>query len=94
MMKMPKIKDCDVLDCSYNKDNMCHAIAITVGDEEPSCDTFISRNHKGGAMDMTGGVGACKTEDCMFNQSMECVAQNISITLSGGHADCVTYSKR
>ena len=50
MAKMPKVKKCDMSECSYNKDVACHAMAITV-DEHPLCDTFYKNPSKGGAID-------------------------------------------
>ena len=40
---------------------------------------------------MIGGVGACKMEDCMFNQSLECAVKAISVKAHAHHADCATY---
>lgn len=91
---MPKIIDCEVGECSFNKDSKCHAIAITVGGPEPACDTFMSGKRKGGVMDMTGGVGACKVEDCAFNQSLECSAGGIEVSMHSHNAECGTFKKR
>ena len=41
MADMPRILDCSVTDCSYNKEKNCGAAAITVG-YSTSCTTFIS----------------------------------------------------
>jgi hypothetical protein len=43
---------------------------------------------------MTGGVGACKVEDCRFNSMFECSASGINVAIHSGHADCATYSPR
>ncbi len=40
MADMPRILDCSVTDCSYNKEKNCGATAITVG-YSTSCTTFI-----------------------------------------------------
>ncbi len=93
-MEMVKIIECSAVDCSYNKDQKCHAIAITVGGPEPTCDTFMTAKRKGGVVDMTGGVGACKVEDCAFNQSLECSAGGIDVGMHGGHPDCNTYRRQ
>lgn len=70
-------------------------MAITVGDAEcPFCDTYTKMAQKGGAPDIIGGVGACRENDCKFNQSLECQAGSIRVGLHSGHADCMTYSKR
>ncbi|MBN1601282.1 MAG: DUF1540 domain-containing protein [Chitinispirillaceae bacterium] len=87
------IVECDAIDCAYNKNRQCHTHAITVGDEEPCCDTFYCARHKGGIQDVIGGVGACKVEDCVYNKSLECTAKSIHIVMNMGHPDCGTYKK-
>ena len=47
MADMPRILDCSVTDCSYNKEKNCGAAAITVG-YSTSCTTFIPLTVKGG----------------------------------------------
>jgi len=95
MMNMPKIVDCNAGECAYNKEGKCHAIGITVGgSEEPMCDTFWNNSRKGGALDMVGGVGACKVENCAYNQSFECGAKGISVQTHMSHADCATFKQR
>ena len=93
---IPKILDCDMADCSYNKSKQCHAIAITVGDTScPLCDTYAQSAKKGGDMNLTGCVGACKTDSCKFNQSLECKATNgIRVKQHSDHPDCSTFSSR
>lgn len=92
---MPKILDCVMMDCSYNKNKECHAMAITVGTEgHPMCDTFIKLPQKGGVMDMMGGVGACREAGCKFNQSLECSASGIHVGRHADHADCSTFVSR
>lgn len=93
-MKMPKVLDCTVGECAYNKTMVCHAMAITVGGESPICDTFLNLTKKGGVMDMIAGVGACKEFDCMFNKSLECQSEGIHIAHHLGHAECETFSLR
>ena len=93
-MKMPKISDCQVVDCSYNKAKKCHALAITVGDGQcPMCDTFAKLGKKGGDPEVTGGVGACRAQDCKHNKSLECSANSIHVALHSGHADCTTFAR-
>ena len=94
-MKMSKILGCSVKECSYNKNGECHTIAITVGDgSHAACDTFYRSQHKGGAPDMHGCVGACRAEDCSFNSLLECTAPGIDVGPHAGHADCRTFSSR
>ncbi|MBI5562506.1 MAG: DUF1540 domain-containing protein [Deltaproteobacteria bacterium] len=94
---MSKILSCSVKECAYNVNDKCHTLAITVGDgSHPACDTYCySKNQaKGGAPDVTGGVGACKTDACKFNKSFECAASGINVGPHGGHADCRTFAQR
>lgn len=82
MKEMVKVTKCDVTDCSYNKNNQCHTLAITVGgpeDPSPCCDTYIHSSQKGGIPDVQGGVGACKVENCSFNASLECSAPSVQV---------------
>jgi hypothetical protein len=92
--EMPKVLDCEATQCAYNKDKQCHAIGITVGDEEPCCDTFYNNSEKGGAGNFTGGVGACKVADCEYNTSLECSAPGIHMVINIDHPDCGTYEPR
>jgi len=91
-MLMPKVSSCEISQCAYNMDNQCHAMAITVGDgAHPACDTFCPSVSKGGAMDMTAGVGACKVAGCVHNVSLECQADCICVGYKGAEADCLTF---
>jgi hypothetical protein len=94
-VQIPKVLDCEVTDCSYNTNKTCHAAAITVGDSGCAmCDTYFKFSEKGGAMDITGSVGACKENDCGYNKSLGCSAPGIHVSNHMGHADCATYTKR
>lgn len=94
-MPMSKISHCTVIDCTYNTDGKCHTMAITVGDESCAlCDTYFRSGSKGGDMDVSGGVGACKASGCRFNTAFECSAGNIDVVLHSDHADCSTYTPR
>jgi hypothetical protein len=95
-INMPNVVKCEVQDCSYNRNRECHALAITIGDERTHamCDTYVKADHKGGVMDSTGKVGACKADGCKFNTDLECSAKNISVGLHQGHADCMTFSAK
>ncbi len=91
---MPEIEECEAEDCSFNANGNCHAIAINVGgigDECPSCDTYINVVDKGGIQNVIAGVGACKVQDCTHNKMLECTAKSVSIKLHAQHADCATY---
>jgi hypothetical protein len=96
-VKMPSVIDCEATQCAYNKNRICHAIAVNVGgptDVCPNCDTFFQTQMKGGVDAVVGGVGACKVRDCKFNQSFECSAKGINMKAHENHVDCSTYSAR
>jgi hypothetical protein len=91
-MEMPKILECDAMECAYNQNRQCHALAITVGDEvHPHCDTFWKAANKGGDLNVIGGVGACRTVACRFNQDLECTASGIRVGRAGEAVDCLTF---
>jgi hypothetical protein len=95
--EIPKITACDVTDCVYNKHSACHTPAITVGgpgEDCPKCDTFTKGANRGGIMDMTGGVGACKVDACSYNRDLECSAPSIKVGRHQGHPDCLTFQPR
>jgi len=91
---MSMVIDCEATQCIYNKDKKCHTLAITVGDEEPCCDTFFSTESRGGYSDVIGGVGACKVADCEYNNNFECSASGIHVVMNMDHPDCGTYEPR
>ncbi len=94
-MDMPVINECAVDACSYNRDNVCHALAITIGDSlHAHCDTFFSTAGKGGDPSATGHVGACKMSDCRHNVNLECQAPGIAVGSRQDQADCLTYVPR
>lgn len=93
-MKMPMILDCNMMDCAYNNGNACHAMAITIGDSSPVCDTYLERSQKGGVMDMVGSVGACKVDRCKFNKMLECTADGVHVGIHADHAECDTFAVR
>lgn len=94
-MEMPKILGCDAMECAYNKDQQCHALAITVGDgSKARCDTFWSGSPQGGDLNVIGGVGACRATGCRFNERLECTATGIQVGHASGEVDCLTFAAR
>ncbi len=91
---MPKVLFCNVQECAYNEQNACHAAAITVDSPEPLCDTFFQASKKGGMAELTGAVGACKNDTCVYNESFECSASGINVFKHGERAECETYTAR
>ncbi|MEK8104776.1 DUF1540 domain-containing protein [Micromonospora sp. M12] len=69
MLEMPRVHECTVTDCGYNHDG-CHAFAITIGQPNASCATFIDTSAKGGLDRVIAQVGACKRADCQHNAEL------------------------
>lgn len=88
------VLDCEAHDCLYNVDGRCVTYAITVGGDEPCCDTFMAGKTKGGISGINAFVGACHVADCKFNNQFECSANGIHVSVIGGHPDCGTYKTR
>jgi hypothetical protein len=95
MASLPKVAKCDITECAYNHEKMCHASAITVGNGlHPRCETFFSRSQKGGDIGAIGKVGACKSANCEYNQNLECQAPEINVGCQGSEVDCLTFEAR
>jgi hypothetical protein len=94
-MDMSKVERCRVTECCYNRDEMCRALAITVGGggDHPACDTYCDYGIKGGEASMAE-VGACKVNDCRYNQNLECKASGIVVGPAQDEADCLTFEGR
>ncbi|MET9065195.1 DUF1540 domain-containing protein [Streptosporangium sandarakinum] len=91
-MEMPIVNRCQAEACAYNRNQGCHALAITVGDRRHArCDTFFTDTVKGGDPGGTGRVGACKMADCRHNDQFECQAPGITVGAGENGADCLTY---
>ena len=94
-MEMAKVKECDAAECSYNADKMCHAMAITIGDDaNPMCDTFCQSSEKGGNSETLAGVGACKVSACMHNSHLECQCSEIQVGHQGDEVDCLNFTSK
>lgn len=93
-IEMAQVKQCQAKQCAYNMNSMCHARAITVGNmQQHLCDTMImSKQHTQRAE--TAGVGACRSANCIHNEDLECQAEGINVTLSGGQASCGTFAAK
>jgi hypothetical protein len=88
---MPNVLFCSVLECAYNDHEKCHAGAITVDGPEPLCDTFFKSQQKGGIDESIGSVGACKNDMCVHNESYECTANGIEVSLHSMKPECDTF---
>lgn len=95
-VKAPMVEKCSVTECAYNKEEICHALAITVGDNTacvPRCDTYFP-NEQHSEVFAQAVVGACKASCCVFNQEFECAAGAIRVDHHGKEVDCVTFKPR
>ncbi len=92
-MEMTHIKKCDMLNCAYNTNLMCHTMGINVG-AHSECNTYNHGSSKGGFLEIHGGVGACLASGCRFNDHWECKATNIDVFKHDSHADCETFQAR
>jgi hypothetical protein len=91
---LPVIAACNARRCAFNRDAVCHAQAITVGNTvAPSCDTFldsITHNHR----ESKGGVGACKSTHCRYNDDLACSAESVRIGEHQDNVTCDTFARR
>jgi len=89
---MPYVDSCTVSDCGYNKDDKCHARAITIGDGvHPGCDTAFLGSSRHTRANNTAGVGACKVTGCAFNNDLECSADSITVSMQDNSVQCMTF---
>jgi hypothetical protein len=91
-IELPQVRACAVTQCAYNRQDSCHARAITVGDSvTPDCDTFFPAGPPVTDTSILGGVGACKVTRCKFNRDLECTAEDIQVGYAGSNARCLTF---
>ncbi|MHC5146965.1 MAG: DUF1540 domain-containing protein [Planctomycetota bacterium] len=91
-MEMTRVKSCEVIECAYNADQKCHALAITIGDlDNPMCDTFCQSSTQGGHEETIAGVGACKVGSCAHNHCLECDCESIDVGYQEAEIDCLSF---
>lgn len=91
-MDMPTVTRCTAESCAYNREQACHALAITIGDaHQPQCDTFLSSSAQGGDLSAVAHVGACKVAECEHNVNLECQAPGIQVGYQQNSVECLTY---
>ena len=91
---LPNVLYCSVTACAYNDHEKCRAGSITIDGPEPLCDTFFTSQFKGGQIDGKASVGACKNATCLHNQSYECTAHGIEVSLHFQKPECDTFVVR
>ncbi|OGO21506.1 MAG: hypothetical protein A2144_05005 [Chloroflexi bacterium RBG_16_50_9] len=92
-MDMTQIKSCNMESCAYNMEGLCHTLGINVG-AHAECNTYTHASPKGGFWEVKGGIGACLSAECKFNDRLECGAPNINVAGHDRHADCGTFEAR
>jgi hypothetical protein len=92
-MDMTSISSCNMSACAYNAGSLCHTRAINVG-YHAECSTYVHGSERGGIPEVTGGIGACMTANCKFNNKLECSAPGIEVSSHQGHADCLKFKDR
>ncbi len=91
---MPFVETCTISDCAYNKDDKCHARAITIGDGiHPGCDTSFLGSPSHTRANSLAGVGACKVSGCSYNNDLECSADSITVSMKNDSIQCMTYQE-
>lgn len=92
---MSSVLNCQAEDCLYNSDSTCTTFAITIGGDEPCCDTYMNKSSsKGGVEGIIAGVGACHVSNCSYNNEFECKAEGIKVSTEAGHPDCSTFKSK
>jgi hypothetical protein len=90
-LEMPVVSECLVRECAYNKEDGCHARAITIGDDvHPGCDTFLDASPHARNTRQQAGVGACKVSACQHNDDYECSANAIYVGYDKGEVCCLS----
>lgn len=92
-LEMPLVTECLASLCAYNKNQKCHARAITIGDTlHPGCDTFLKGSAHTKQTSQIAGIGACKMGNCKYNEDFECVAGSVRIGVEKRGANCRTFA--
>ena len=60
---VPEVNKCTVVECYYNREELCCAHSVLVGSNEPVCETFtIATGHT--TKHGEAQVGACHVANC------------------------------
>lgn len=96
IMDIPAVAGCAADKCAFNRDQKCHAKAITIGNSgNPACDTYLAASQHIRDTSRIAGVGVCKSIDCKNNEEFDCKATEIRVgMISGGGITCSSYEKR
>jgi hypothetical protein len=89
---------CNVINCSNNKDNCCCRPDIQVngpcacGSEQTSCSSFVdatssAENSTGYSMPNIALDISCDAKNCTYNKQEKCCADHISVSSEGANPD-------
>jgi hypothetical protein len=95
-MKTAKVAKCKISGCAYNINGLCHAPAITIGqDRHPICHTFSQSAMNGQTVDTgsVAGVGACEISSCIYNADLKCQSQEILVDYREQQPQCVIFQQ-
>jgi len=90
---MSPVQSCAMSICAYNRNDMCTTLAINVG-AHSECNTYIHGSARGGFPDTAGGIGACLSAECKYNDRLECRAPSVNVAGHYRHADCCTFEEK
>lgn len=106
---MPQI-NCDVINCSHNKDAICYANIINVAGgnaretENTACASFLDSDHYSTLTNNTNDYGSrcldlvCNVQSCTYNDNKLCSADAINVTGFGANiyqeTNCSTFKTR
>ncbi len=95
-MAAPRVGECHVTDCAFNRSEACHAFAVTISDapNRARCDTFLNAAWPGGSDTEVAYVGACKVLTCRHNRKLGCAAKSVTIGYADCEPDCLTYARK
>ncbi|RRD47128.1 DUF1540 domain-containing protein [Tessaracoccus sp. OH4464_COT-324] len=90
MSTITEVKSCATTSCTYNN-NGCAAYAVTVGDGNGTCTTFVKLDVRGGLPTLNSKVGACQLLECVHNSDLMCTAKAVEFD---ANAKCLSYEAR
>ena len=93
--EMPRIRDCEALDCIYNVVWNCSAPVITVGRQGmPICKMFTTADLRRSDDSVAARVGACDMHMCLRNHELMCNAYAIKVRVREGQPQCLSFKNR
>lgn len=92
---MPTVRDCEKLDCQYNKTWRCSAALVTVGhDGLPTCNTYKLSGSIDPNAQSVPEVGDCAMHMCLRNRDLKCIAYSIKVRDRANQPQCVSFKNR